>query len=203
MPLLLLFIRGNALALVLDRLVFQDTPRLVLHGTTNRNVTSWGVPLYISNVFNRTVLLYCSYSDTLVMFSSVHLGLFVYYLWYRWCAMLRLQLLRLLNPGSKSSRFTVGTPTSLETNHECRRMKSISTRKSWTGHWTEGCWAVCLLFTARFMPLSNLLTCPHYYSCGPMVLDALIKIKNEIDPTLTFRRSCREGKRGHLDSVCT
>jgi succinate dehydrogenase (ubiquinone) iron-sulfur subunit len=26
-----------------------------------------------------------------------------------------------------------------------------------------------------------------------MVLDALIKIKNEIDPTLTFRRSCREG----------
>ena len=30
-------------------------------------------------------------------------------------------------------------------------------------------------------------------SCGPMVLDALIKIKNEMDPTLTFRRSCREG----------
>jgi len=29
--------------------------------------------------------------------------------------------------------------------------------------------------------------------CGPMVLDALIKIKNEIDGTLTFRRSCREG----------
>ncbi len=28
---------------------------------------------------------------------------------------------------------------------------------------------------------------------GPMVLDALIKIKNEIDSTLTFRRSCREG----------
>ncbi|PZT84308.1 MAG: succinate dehydrogenase iron-sulfur subunit, partial [Citromicrobium sp.] len=30
-------------------------------------------------------------------------------------------------------------------------------------------------------------------ACGPMVLDALFKIKNEIDPTLTFRRSCREG----------
>jgi len=30
-------------------------------------------------------------------------------------------------------------------------------------------------------------------ACGPMVLDALIKIKNEVDPTLTFRRSCREG----------
>ena len=29
--------------------------------------------------------------------------------------------------------------------------------------------------------------------CGPMVLDALIKIKNELDSTLTFRRSCREG----------
>lgn len=29
--------------------------------------------------------------------------------------------------------------------------------------------------------------------CGPMVLDALIYIKNKIDPTLTFRRSCREG----------
>jgi succinate dehydrogenase / fumarate reductase iron-sulfur subunit len=30
-------------------------------------------------------------------------------------------------------------------------------------------------------------------ACGPMVLDALIKIKTEIDTTLTFRRSCREG----------
>ena len=29
--------------------------------------------------------------------------------------------------------------------------------------------------------------------CGPMVLDGLIYIKNKIDPTLTFRRSCREG----------
>lgn len=29
--------------------------------------------------------------------------------------------------------------------------------------------------------------------CGPMVLDALFKVKNEIDPTLSFRRSCREG----------
>jgi succinate dehydrogenase / fumarate reductase iron-sulfur subunit len=30
-------------------------------------------------------------------------------------------------------------------------------------------------------------------SCGPMVLDAILKIKNEIDTTLAFRRSCREG----------
>lgn len=34
-----------------------------------------------------------------------------------------------------------------------------------------------------------------------MVLDALIKIKNEIDPTLTFRRSCREGKISSLQSM--
>lgn len=30
-------------------------------------------------------------------------------------------------------------------------------------------------------------------TCGPMVLDALMKIKNEMDPTISFRRSCREG----------
>ncbi|HWX26050.1 MAG TPA: succinate dehydrogenase iron-sulfur subunit [Steroidobacteraceae bacterium] len=29
--------------------------------------------------------------------------------------------------------------------------------------------------------------------CGPMVLDALVKINDQIDPTLSFRRSCREG----------
>ena len=29
--------------------------------------------------------------------------------------------------------------------------------------------------------------------CGPMVLDGLLYIKNKVDPTLTFRRSCREG----------
>ncbi len=44
-------------------------------------------------------------------------------------------------------------------------------------------------------------------ACGPMVLDALLKIKNEIDPTLTFRRSCREGICGscamNIDGVNT
>ncbi|MEO8883679.1 MAG: succinate dehydrogenase iron-sulfur subunit [Devosia sp.] len=30
-------------------------------------------------------------------------------------------------------------------------------------------------------------------ACGPMVLDALLWIKNTVDPTLTLRRSCREG----------
>jgi succinate dehydrogenase / fumarate reductase, iron-sulfur subunit len=43
--------------------------------------------------------------------------------------------------------------------------------------------------------------------CGPMVLDALIKIKNEVDATLTFRRSCREGICGscsmNIDGVNT
>tara|TARA_A100001015_G_scaffold288391_1_gene359189 strand:+ start:4069 stop:4788 length:720 start_codon:yes stop_codon:yes gene_type:complete len=43
--------------------------------------------------------------------------------------------------------------------------------------------------------------------CGPMILDALIKIKNEIDSTLTFRRSCREGICGscamNIDGVNT
>lgn len=41
---------------------------------------------------------------------------------------------------------------------------------------------------------------PHFRSywldlaqCNPMYLDALIKIKDELDPTLAFRRSCREG----------
>ena len=29
--------------------------------------------------------------------------------------------------------------------------------------------------------------------CGPMILDGLLYIKNKIDPTLTLRRSCREG----------
>ena len=42
---------------------------------------------------------------------------------------------------------------------------------------------------------------------GPMVLDALIYIKEEVDPTLTFRRSCREGICGscamNIDGVNT
>ena len=29
--------------------------------------------------------------------------------------------------------------------------------------------------------------------CGPMVLDGLLWIKNKVDPSLTLRRSCREG----------
>ncbi len=43
--------------------------------------------------------------------------------------------------------------------------------------------------------------------CGPMVLDALLKIKNELDTSLTLRRSCREGICGscamNIDGVNT
>jgi succinate dehydrogenase / fumarate reductase iron-sulfur subunit len=47
----------------------------------------------------------------------------------------------------------------------------------------------------------------NFNSIGPMVLDTLLYIKNEIDPTLTFRRSCREGVCGscsmNIDGVNT
>ncbi|CAF1232794.1 unnamed protein product [Rotaria sp. Silwood1] len=52
----------------------------------------------------------------------------------------------------------------------------------------------CRFFIAQ--ACSYLFMCSeylYYYYCGPMVPDALIKIKNELDPTLAFRRSCREG----------
>ena len=43
--------------------------------------------------------------------------------------------------------------------------------------------------------------------CGPMVLDGIIWIKSKIDPTLSFRRSCREGICGscamNIDGVNT
>ena len=44
-------------------------------------------------------------------------------------------------------------------------------------------------------------------NCGPKVLDILFKIKNEIDPSLTFRRSCAHGVCGscamNVDGVNT
>lgn len=49
----------------------------------------------------------------------------------------------------------------------------------------------------RFNPDTGTEEFTSYYlnlkECGPMYLDALIKIKDNIDPTLSFRRSCREG----------
>ena len=65
-------------------------------------------------------------------------------------------------------------------------------------HWAEGAARVQKFRIYRYDPDSG--ENPRYDTfeidlddCGPMVLDALIKIKNEVDPTLTFRRSCREG----------
>lgn len=43
-----------------------------------------------------------------------------------------------------------------------------------------------------YLRLPRPTRCAHLSSIA-QVLDALIKIKNEMDPTLTFRRSCREG----------
>lgn len=62
-----------------------------------------------------------------------------HHLWCRWFEMLRLLQPQLLNPGLRSSRFTAGILTLPETNHECRHMKSISTRTLWTTPWTEYC----------------------------------------------------------------
>ena len=50
-----------------------------------------------------------------------------------------------------------------------------------------------MILKILFHDLINIVEISSASSCGPMVLDALIKIKNEQDPTLTFRRSCREG----------
>ena len=65
-------------------------------------------------------------------------------------------------------------------------------------HKTEGAGRVKKFTVYRYDPDSG--ENPHYDTfeidldnCGPMVLDALIKMKADADPTLTFRRSCREG----------
>ena len=69
-------------------------------------------------------------------------------------------------------------------------------------HFTQGFFLVCLRssFVHAQQNPEKPAEKPHLQeykvdlnTCGPMVLDALIKIKNEMDPTLTFRRSCREG----------
>ena len=51
--------------------------------------------------------------------------------------------------------------------------------------------AFVLAFPARLFCCSTFPV--NVDQCGPMVLDALNKIKNELDSTLSFRRSCREG----------
>ncbi len=72
----------------------------------------------------------------------------------------------------------------------------ITRGRTWNERRAGGRWKMLRVY--RWIPGEDRL--PHLDTywidldrCGPMVLDALIKIKNEIDPTLAFRRSCREG----------
>ena len=76
------------------------------------------------------------------------------------------------------------------------RNSRIKTGKTWNRPQGKGKWKEFRVY--RWNPEDG--ENPHidgYWinlaECGPMVLDGLIKIKNEIDSTLTFRRSCREG----------
>jgi succinate dehydrogenase / fumarate reductase, iron-sulfur subunit len=76
--------------------------------------------------------------------------------------------------------------------------KNSAIRKKGQHHKAEGATKVRRFTVYRYDPDSG--ENPRYDTfeidldqCGPMVLDALIKMKSEQDPTLTFRRSCREG----------
>jgi succinate dehydrogenase / fumarate reductase, iron-sulfur subunit len=76
--------------------------------------------------------------------------------------------------------------------------KNSAIRKKGQHHKAEGATKVRKFTVYRYDPDSG--ENPRYDTfeidldqCGPMVLDALIKMKSEQDPTLTFRRSCREG----------
>ena len=73
---------------------------------------------------------------------------------------------------------------------------TITTGKTWNEKKNEGRWKKFQIY--RWNPDDgNNPRLDTYWidqdDCGPMVLDALIKIKGDIDSTLTFRRSCREG----------
>ncbi len=90
------------------------------------------------------------------------------------------------------------------------RNSKIKTGKTWPA--TNGAANVKAFKVYRWDPESGENPRLDTYSvdlddCGPMVLDALIKIKNETDATLTFRRSCREGVCGscamNIDGVNT
>ncbi|MFC0102534.1 succinate dehydrogenase iron-sulfur subunit [Sphingopyxis terrae] len=81
---------------------------------------------------------------------------------------------------------------------EFRLPKNSRVHKGGTVHKAEGASNVKKFKVYRYNPDSG--QNPHFDTfeidtdkCGPMVLDALIKMKSEQDSTLTFRRSCREG----------
>jgi len=76
------------------------------------------------------------------------------------------------------------------------RNSKIGTGKTWNKPQGKGDWKEYRVYRWNPDDDSNPRLDTYWIdskTCGPMVLDALIKIKNEIDPTLTFRRSCREG----------
>ena len=81
---------------------------------------------------------------------------------------------------------------------EFRLPKNSRIQKGGTVHKAEGANSVKKFKVYRYSPDSG--QNPHFDTfeidlekCGPMVLDALIKMKSEQDSSLTFRRSCREG----------
>lgn len=76
------------------------------------------------------------------------------------------------------------------------RNSTITAGRTFTGDWGDKKIKRFLIY--RWSPDDNVNPRVDAYeigldNCGPMVLDALIKIKDEVDQTLTFRRSCREG----------
>src|SRR6056297_983614 len=73
---------------------------------------------------------------------------------------------------------------------------TIKTGKKWNKPGAEGRWKEVQVY--RWAPEGEGNPQMDRYwidldDCGPMVLDGLIKIKSDIDSSLTFRRSCREG----------
>jgi succinate dehydrogenase / fumarate reductase iron-sulfur subunit len=76
------------------------------------------------------------------------------------------------------------------------RNSRIKTGKTWNGPQGKGNWKEFMVYRWNPEDGKNPRVDSYWINlaeCGPMVLDGLIKIKNEIDSTLTFRRSCREG----------
>ena len=76
------------------------------------------------------------------------------------------------------------------------RNSRIKTGKIWNGPESKGKWKEFRVYRWNSEDGENPRIDRYWINlaeCGPMVLDGLIKIKNEIDSTLTFRRSCREG----------
>jgi len=68
--------------------------------------------------------------------------------------------------------------------------------KTWNKPESEGTWREFHIYRWSPEDDENPAIDTYYVNtddCGPMILDAIIWIKNKIDPTLTFRRSCREG----------